>query len=126
MAIGSVWASGTWGDLVWADGSWADVGDPPVSDWSPVHQFFVVGVDKMTSYNLARAITKSDTVDIVQPGTQKVTDAVYVGGAGVVVAVFPDDSTVSFTAVAGQILPIGVKRVNSTSTTATLMVALYD
>lgn len=75
-----------------------------------------------TVYNQAEAITKSDTVNF----PLGLCDAVYVGGAGVVVAVFQDGATASFTAVAGQVLPIRVKRVNSTNTTATLMVALYQ
>ena len=49
----------------------------------------------------------------------------YVGGAGVVVAVWPDGSTSSLTATAGSVLPLRLIRVNSTSTTATLLVALY-
>ena len=73
-------------------------------------------------YNKAAAITKSDTVDIADG----ITQAIYVGGAGVVVVVFPGGSTASFTCVAGQILPVQAKRVNSTNTTATLMVALYQ
>ena len=72
-------------------------------------------------YNTALTITKSDTVNL-----DRLTDAVYVGGAGVVVAVFQNDSTAAFTCIAGQILPIRVKRINSTSTTATLMLALYQ
>ncbi len=51
--------------------------------------------------------------------------AIYVGGAGDVVAVKMDDTTVTFTAVAGGIIPIIAKRVNSGSTSATAMVALY-
>lgn len=80
------------------------------------------------TYNFAAAITKSDTVNINPfAGTpRQLTDAVYVGGAGVVVAVFQDDSTQAFTCVAGQVLPLAIKRVNSGSTTATLMVALYQ
>lgn len=70
-------------------------------------------------YNRAAVITKSDTVDLPVKA-----DAVYVGGAGIVAAVLEDGSIVEFTAVAGQIIPIKVKRVNSTNTTATLMVAL--
>ncbi len=69
-------------------------------------------------------ITKSDTVNILGP--KPLTDAVYVGGAGIVVAVWQDDTTSAFTAVAGEILPIACKRVNSTTTSATLMVALYQ
>lgn len=80
-------------------------------------------------YNKGFDITKSDTVNIPyyveNNGIPRLTDAVYVGGAGVVVAVFQDDSTASFTAVAGEILPIAIKRVNSTNATATLMIALY-
>jgi len=71
-------------------------------------------------YNSAAAITKSDTVDLA-----KLSDAIYVGGAGVVVVVFPDGSKASFTCVAGQILPVKAKRIDSTNTTATLMIALY-
>lgn len=73
-------------------------------------------------YNKAFDITKSDTVDIVTG----LTDAVYVGGAGILVAVFQDGSTAQFTCVAGQLLPLALKRVNSTTTTATLMLALYQ
>ena len=78
----------------------------------------------LQSFNVAIAISKSDTVNIVGP--KPLTDAVYVGGAGVVVAVMSDDSLVAFTAVAGGILPIPIKRINSTNTTATLCVALYQ
>jgi hypothetical protein len=78
-------------------------------------------------YNFAQAITKSDSANIAYYTTMgnRLTDAVYVGGAGIVVAVFQDGETVQFTAVAGEILPIAIKRVNSGSTTATLMAALY-
>lgn len=74
-------------------------------------------------YNVAIAISKSDTVDFVGP--KKLCDAIYVGGAGIVVAIMEDGSAISFTCVAGQILPVAAKRVNSTTTAATLMVALY-
>lgn len=86
-----------------------------------------------TVYNKAQAITKSDTVNFdgstysATPVTKPIpADAIYVGGAGIVVAVFEDGSTANFTAVAGQILPLKCIRVNSTTTTATLMVALYS
>lgn len=74
------------------------------------------------SYNQGDAITPSDTVGF----TRGPCDAIYVGGAGIVVAVFQDGSTANFTAVAGEILPLKAKRVNSTTTSATLMVALYS
>lgn len=83
-------------------------------------------VFNLLSYNKCLAITKSDTVDF-SPYTVNgtLTNAVYVGGAGIVEAVFQDGSTADFTAVAGEILPIAIRRVNSTTTTATLMVACY-
>jgi len=76
-------------------------------------------------YNRAVPIVKSDTVNIVDPARDPLPDAIYVGGAGVVAAVFQDNSVVEFTAAAGEILPIRIKRVNSTNTTATLMDALF-
>jgi hypothetical protein len=73
-------------------------------------------------YTFAFAVTKSDATNFANG----VADAVYVGGTGDVVAVLTDGTTVTFSAVpVGTILPIRCKRVNSTSTTATLMVALY-
>ncbi len=84
------------------------------------------------SYNRGVAIVKSDTVNFdgsTYSGTAVVkafpADAIYVGGAGIVVAVFPDGTSANFTAVAGEILPLSTIRVNETTTTATLMVALY-
>lgn len=81
---------------------------------------------QLLSYNKAVAITKNDSANIIPTTPVKLTDAVYVGGAGVVPAVFQDDSVVNFTAVAGEILPIKIKRVNETNCTATLMVALFQ
>lgn len=76
-------------------------------------------------YNAAFDITPSDTIDISQlRAAGGLTDGIYVGGAGVVAAVFQDGSVVNFTAGAGQVLPLAVKRVNSTNTTATLLRAL--
>lgn len=78
-------------------------------------------------YKKAVSITPSDTVDFLAQGTSdNLCSAIYVGGAGVVVVVFQDGSTASFTCIAGQVLPVKAKRVNSTSTTATLLIALYD
>lgn len=79
-----------------------------------------------TSYNVSRLITKSDTVNFPTNVNDGFCDAIYVGGAGIVVAVMEDGSAQQFTAVAGEILPIRAKRVNSTTTTATLMQALYQ
>lgn len=77
-------------------------------------------------YTRAIAITKSDTVNFTVAGSAVVCDAIYVGGAGVVVVVFEDGEIASFTCIAGQILPVRAKRVNSTNTTATLLLALYN
>jgi hypothetical protein len=67
------------------------------------------------------AITKSDTVDF----KKGVCRAIWVGGAGIVEAVGQGGTVAQFTCVAGSVLPVRAKRVNSTNTTATLMVALY-
>lgn len=74
------------------------------------------------TYNKAALISKSDTVDI----PEGLTDAIYVGGAGIVAAVFQDGSVSNITAVAGTFLPLQVRRVNSTNTTASVMTALYQ
>lgn len=75
-------------------------------------------------YSVSLPITKSDTVNFTGP--KPLCDAIFVGGAGIVVAVMQDDSAVSHTCVAGEILPVNAKRVNSTTTTATVMTALYS
>lgn len=83
------------------------------------------------AYNKWVAITKSDTINIgetaADDGHALLPSAIYVGGAGNVVAVAQDGSTATFTAVtAGTVLLVQPKRVNSTSTTATAMIALYQ
>lgn len=71
-------------------------------------------------YNKFAAITTSDTVDLAARA-----DAVWVGGAGNVAAVQTDGVVVTLTAVAaGTLLPIVVRRINATNTTATNLVAL--
>ena len=71
------------------------------------------------------AITKHDSTDF-----SFVSRGIYVGGTGDVAAVLDDGSAngvvLTFSAVpAGTLLPIRARRVNSTNTTATLMLALY-
>jgi hypothetical protein len=67
------------------------------------------------------AVTTHDTTEFAT-----VSRAIYVGGAGDVAAVMADGSVLTFSAVpAGTLLPIRCKRINSTNTTATLMLALY-
>lgn len=73
-------------------------------------------------YAFSFPVTKSDTVNI----PQGVTDAIFVGGAGAVVLVLENGVTDTLaTTAAGQLLPIRVKRINSTNTTATDLHALY-
>lgn len=70
----------------------------------------------------AVAVTPSDAADL----TVVPTRSLWVGGAGNVNVDMADGTTVLFSGVtAGTILPLQVKRVRSTSTTATLIVALY-
>lgn len=68
-------------------------------------------------------VTPSDTVDFTRGRWSR---ALYVGGTGDVAAVRPDGTAVIFSAVpAGSILPIRCRRVNATSTTATLIDVLF-
>jgi hypothetical protein len=76
-----------------------------------------------TVYSSARrwtAITPHDSNNL-----SELPKGIYVGGAGDVVAVGDDDATATFAASAGAVLPIRPKRINSTGTTATAIVALY-
>lgn len=74
-----------------------------------------------TPANGAETVTPSDTVNLTNTSR-----GLYVGGTGNVAVVMKDGTTATFVAVpAGAILPIRITRVNSTSTTATSMVALY-
>lgn len=69
------------------------------------------------SFNYARVVAKSDTVDIpvIEGMVQR---AIYVGGAGDVTLMMGDNSTVLFTAVpVGTVLMISAKRIMSTGST---------
>lgn len=84
----------------------------------------------LVNFNRGKTITPSDTLDIDGQTAStnqnpKLTDALFIGGAGVVQAVFADGTVCAFTVVAGEMVPLKLRRVNSTSTTATLMVGLY-
>lgn len=87
-----------------------DANSVPVPSWGPAYQ----GV----------AITKSDATDLT---TSKIR-GLWVGGAGDVAVIFFGDSTntaVTISSVpAGTLLPIAVKKVMNTNTTATNMVGL--
>ena len=85
------------------------------------------------TFNRSVLITKSDTVNFdgstyaANAATKALpANAIFVGGAGIVVAVFEDGTTGAFTVAAGTLLPLKCIRVNSTTTTATLMNALYQ
>lgn len=81
-------------------------------------------------YNLWVPIVPSDTVNIsVDQGIGEndlPTDAIWVGGAGIVVAVMQNGRVVNFTCTAGTLLPIAAIRVQAAATTATLLVALFQ
>jgi hypothetical protein len=67
------------------------------------------------------AITTSDTVELTH-----VSRHIYVGGTGDISVVMRDSSTAVFKAVpVGTVLPIRVRRINATGTTATLLLNLY-
>jgi len=73
------------------------------------------------TYHTAVAVTPSDSTLLAQ-----VCNALYIGGAGVAVVLLQDGTTVTLSGIpAGAIIPLRVQRVNATSTTATLIVALY-
>lgn len=67
------------------------------------------------------AITASDTVDLAYKPR-----ALFVGGAGNVALVGLDGTVVTFNGLQdGQVLEVAYKRVNSTNTTASNLVAIY-
>lgn len=67
------------------------------------------------------AVTPDDTDEL-----DKVTRAVWVGSTGNMAVLMADGSTLTFNSIpAGTWLPIRVRRVNSTGTTASNIVALH-
>lgn len=69
----------------------------------------------------AFSITPSDSVNC-----DYATRAVYVGGTGDLVVLTINDEVVTFVGIpGGTLLPLRIKRVNSTNTTATYIVGLY-
>jgi len=73
------------------------------------------------------AVTKSDSTLFDNNGTnQPAPRAIYVGGAGDLAVEFVDGTQVVFASVgAGTLLPINVRKVLSTGTTATSIVGVY-
>lgn len=65
-------------------------------------------------------VVPSDTVDFTRTAR-----GIYVGGAGNVTLVTAEGTTVLFTAPpVGSVIPVMTRRVNSTATTATVLIAL--
>jgi len=71
-------------------------------------------------YHAWVSVTASDTVNL-----PNIAGALYAGSNGVSQAVSQDGTVVAFHCVTGVVIPIKVKRVNNTSTTANHLVALY-
>lgn len=66
------------------------------------------------------AITPSDATDLAD-----VPRAVYVGGSGTIAAVFPSGAEVVFSGVVGgTVLPVRLRRIKATGTTATALLGL--
>jgi hypothetical protein len=69
----------------------------------------------------AVSVTPSDSADLAT-----LCRAIYVGGAGNLNLDMADGTTIVFIGLSsGQILPVRAKRVRSTSTTATNIIALF-
>jgi hypothetical protein len=69
----------------------------------------------------AFAITPSNSEDLPH-----LTRAIYVGGTGDIAVVMQGGDEVTFSSVfAGSLLPVRVKRVKVTGTTATLLIGIY-
>ncbi len=66
-----------------------------------------------------RTLTASDTINFADLYT------IYCGSAGTVAAVDADGTLVSYSVVAGDIIPVPCKRVNATGTTVTPIIGLY-
>lgn len=71
-------------------------------------------------FNAFVPITPSDTQDL-----SALTTSVYVGTGGTLAAVAQDGTVTVMTAQSGAILPIQIRRVNATGTTAAGLIALY-
>lgn len=87
----------------------------------------VTGVSNTTTISQhAVAVTPSDTVPISAGNVVNAPARVWVGGAGNVSLVTSRGDAVTLIGVtAGSLLPVWVRRVNATNTTATNMVAFY-
>ena len=67
------------------------------------------------------AVTPDDSTELAN-----VSRALWVGGGGAITVLTATDQVILISGIAaGTLLPIQIKRVNSTNTDATLMVSLY-
>ena len=84
-------------------------------------------VGTVPAFNLNLPIVPDDATNLPQFTTRNLlTSAVYVGVLGDVVTVDQNNATVTWKAVpAGTFLPVAVKRVNGSGTTAQFLVACY-
>jgi len=72
-------------------------------------------------YANAAVLTLHDSTDFANE-----VQGIYVGGTGNLTVVMPDDSTVLISAIpVGTFLPIRCKRINTTDSTATLVVGFW-
>ena len=85
------------------------------------------------TYNRVMSVAKSDTVNFdgstyaANAATKAIpADAIAVDTAGNVIVVFENGGTALMHAVAGVIIPVKCIRINSTSTTAAGLSALYQ
>ena len=85
------------------------------------------------TYNRVVSVAKSDTVNFdgstyaANAATKAIpADAIVVDTAGNVIVVFENGGTALMHAVAGVIIPVKCIRINSTSTTAAGLSALYQ
>lgn len=75
-----------------------------------------------SGFSGAVAVTPNDSTDLARGATK----SIYIGGAGTVKVDMANGDTVTFTAMTiGSIHQLSVRRVYSTGTSATLIVALY-
>lgn len=74
----------------------------------------------------AVSITPSDSADLTMTSGVNKTKGVYVGLTGDLKVTMADGSTVTFSSLSGGIVhPLSVKRIWSTGTTATGIIAVY-
>lgn len=92
-----------------------------------------MALNTISTYTRAQQISPSDTVDLDVFGQASggptggggLTDAVLVVDGGAVAFVFQNGLVLQVTVPAFTILPLGIRRVNATNTSAQTMFALY-